>query len=473
MLRVDGVWPPTRRGSAVRVPRNINSLMKSCEVHVNSPTRCCKKSTSLLRRLVAISLAMIICSISFTTTVSASQSKDVSELLEPEKWDGDGWLTAIIGPERLALGDEFGCYGIPDLDAREEFAVFSACRDYLTARTRASRWGDAPISFGLTKGLLTSDATEAAVSAGFRIVGPGVVPTGSNLSVVAVDAGSLEKNIADITSIEAAFEEAGSDGLASITWRARIEDLNVRLDRDVVGWLEQQEIWFTTWGEWLTHAEASRRITAVNNATNNTGFYAPVAFGDDAWFTLGSVMITPENNTTVIGNIVYRNGTDVPLLNSSTRHLEVGWRNLSNGSAVVTVAPGSTFFIVLSNGFDGSINTSNDQTFSHTPVHFNALQYALAIAGTHTTDLMEWASGFAESPLRFTWLVQPDRIAGLDWRLVAIAGVTLVITVATMHRLVTRDRDGLDEYAALERRFEQEANRDGISNMSKSALSEE
>jgi hypothetical protein len=415
----------------------------------------------------------MVCSISITTTVSASQSQDVSELLDPEKWDGDGWLTAIIGPERLALGDEFGCYGIPDLHPREQIEVFSACRDYLSARTAASRWGGQPISFGLSKGALAADASTAAINAGFKIVGPEVVSVNSDLAGVTVFAGSLEKNIADITSIENALKEAGSNGLASMTWRARIDDLNVRRDRDVVGWLEQQEIWFTTWGEWLTHAEYSRRIIATNSSSNNTEFSAPALLIDDTWATPGSVVITAKHNSTKISKVVYSNGTGLPLLNSSTRHLEVGWRHLSNSSVVVTVAPNNTFSIVLSDGSDSTIYPSEDLNFSLTAVHFNDLPFALAVAGTHTTDLMEWASGFAESPLRFTWLVQPERIEGLDWRLVAIAGVTLVVTVATMFKLVGRDRDGLDEYAALERRFENEANRDIDAPTSEQAESEE
>ena len=472
MLRVNDVRPPSRRNTVARTPSISHSDVVAVKVGSYSLSYHLLKSKRSLRRLAAISLAILFCSISITTIVSASQSEDVGKLLDPEKWDGDGWLTAIIGPERLALGDEFGCYGIPNLDPRKEVAVFSACRDYLAARTPASHWGDQPISFGLSKGVLEADAAMAAANAGFRIVGPEVGPVNSNLTVIAVDAGSLEKNIADISKIEEALQEAGSDGLASMTWRARIEDLNVRRDRDVVAWLEQQVIWFTTWGEWLTHSESSARIIAVNEASNNTEFRHPNLLDDDAWVTPGTVIISAENDSTKISKILYRNGSDVPLLNSSTRHLEVGWRLISNSSAVVTVAPNTTFFIVLSDGSDGSINPSDDLNFSLTPVHFNDLPFALAVAGTHTTDLMEWASGFAVSPLRFTWLVQPERIEELDWRLVAIAGVTLVVTVTTMFHLVGKDRDGLDEYAALERRFEGEANRDELSTTNAMAESE-
>ena len=34
----------------------------------------------------------------------------------------------------------------------------------------------------------------------------------------------------------------------SVHWRARIGDFRVRDDADVITWLENQEVWFTTWG---------------------------------------------------------------------------------------------------------------------------------------------------------------------------------------------------------------------------------
>ena len=41
--------------------------------------------------------------------------------------DEDGWLTRLAGPERLALGDEFGCHGMPDVSILEDSNSVQAC----------------------------------------------------------------------------------------------------------------------------------------------------------------------------------------------------------------------------------------------------------------------------------------------------------------------------------------------------------
>ena len=35
--------------------------------------------------------------------------------LADSAWEEDGWLTTTLAQDRLDLGDEFGCYGIPGL----------------------------------------------------------------------------------------------------------------------------------------------------------------------------------------------------------------------------------------------------------------------------------------------------------------------------------------------------------------------
>ena len=35
------------------------------------------------------------------------------------EWEDDNWLRNIIGPERLELGDEFGCHGFEGVDVRD------------------------------------------------------------------------------------------------------------------------------------------------------------------------------------------------------------------------------------------------------------------------------------------------------------------------------------------------------------------
>ena len=61
--------------------------------------------------------------------------------------------------------------------------------------------------------------------------------------------GSLEKNVADIGLLESAEK----DSLISIYWEARIFDLKVREDKSAVEFLENQDVWYTTWGEWFNH----------------------------------------------------------------------------------------------------------------------------------------------------------------------------------------------------------------------------
>ena len=65
------------------------------------------------------------------------------------EWEDDSWLSNIIGPERLAHGDEFGCHGYEGVDIAEEPWVIEACRDYIVEFTNASRWDSHPISFGV------------------------------------------------------------------------------------------------------------------------------------------------------------------------------------------------------------------------------------------------------------------------------------------------------------------------------------
>ena len=65
------------------------------------------------------------------------------------EWEEDIFLSEVIGPERLAAGDEYGCHGIPGKDIQEDHSAIQECKDYLTSRTVASLWGAQPLSFGL------------------------------------------------------------------------------------------------------------------------------------------------------------------------------------------------------------------------------------------------------------------------------------------------------------------------------------
>ena len=83
-------------------------------------------------------------------------------------WRADGWLIQdVVGGERLALGDEFGCHGMPGKNIEDDLSVVQECKDYLTSQINASKWGEQPLSFGIpmeTLDALTLNIMEEAVS---------------------------------------------------------------------------------------------------------------------------------------------------------------------------------------------------------------------------------------------------------------------------------------------------------------------
>ena len=63
---------------------------------------CFRKTMSGQRYTVAFMLVGLLAS----STLAAPVLADV-------EWEADGWLTTALADERLTLGDEFGCYGMP------------------------------------------------------------------------------------------------------------------------------------------------------------------------------------------------------------------------------------------------------------------------------------------------------------------------------------------------------------------------
>ncbi|HIN03567.1 MAG TPA: hypothetical protein EYM66_00730, partial [Candidatus Poseidoniales archaeon] len=165
----------------------------------------------LTRRVVGLLLFAIIAVPTFAPAAAATE------------WDDDNWLWNIIGPERLALGDEFGCHGYEGVDIHDEPWAISGCRDYLTAFTNASRWGQNPVSFGVPAGEMDSTIADHLHSSGFRIVGDLLESTPSQLHKIDRTT-SLEKGQTEMS----ALEDAAQDELVSIYWVARWHDLKIR-----------------------------------------------------------------------------------------------------------------------------------------------------------------------------------------------------------------------------------------------------
>ena len=117
------------------------------------------------------------------------------------EWSEDTWLENIFGPERLENGDEFGCHGYEEISTTDENWVIEACRDYLLESTNASRWGSAPISFGISGQTLDEVTAEQLTSYGFMIVGYMLSVVTEGLILANRNGASLEKGVANISLI--------------------------------------------------------------------------------------------------------------------------------------------------------------------------------------------------------------------------------------------------------------------------------
>ena len=86
------------------------------------------------------------------------------------EWKSDGWIKNLIGPERLALGDEFGCHGFEETEINKDPWVIESCKDYILSNTNSSRWGNAPISYGLPPGDVSEEISDKLINSGFKTI---------------------------------------------------------------------------------------------------------------------------------------------------------------------------------------------------------------------------------------------------------------------------------------------------------------
>ena len=104
----------------------------------------------------------------------------------------------------------------------------------------------------------------------------------------------------------------------------------------------------------------------------------------------------------------YANGTGLPELNSTDNHLREGWR-FDNGSLHLSLLPNTIALIDYNSGESiDSVQVMEDT--------FNGM-VPFIVYGLHVVDLFEWSSGFKDSSIRFTWLVEPEACYsdGLDF----------------------------------------------------------
>jgi len=327
-------------------------------------------------------------------------------------WGTDTWLSSVIAEERLDSGDEFGCQGYEGVETTDEPWVIAACREYLEGQTNASRWGKNPISFGIDSEVIDSEIGDSLKESGFQIVGDLVEEAPEGLSIAIRNGASLEKGVADKTLIESAED----DSLVSVHWRARIGDLRVREDKAVISWIEEQPVWFTTWGEWHHHRVSGNSTSAYLEGSTITIESSSQKIGMDSWLVPGTVMV--EFNSTVV-DVTDSSGQSMPLLSGSERNLVVGWRNV-DGGIIVTQNPNTTVYVELENSAE-QIETTPLTTF-------NDLNFSVTIVGHHTTNLFRWTQDFSGTELTFTWLIERPFNDEVGWKLPLFA-VTMLIAV--------------------------------------------
>ena len=76
--------------------------------------------------------------------------------------------------------------------------------------------------------------------------------------------------------------------------------------------------------------------------------------------------------------------------------------------------------------------------------YFNNHSWALTISGHHTIDLFKWSMKFDESPLVFTWLVEPQEAEDFSWILILIAATAGISAVIYSKLLISKDREKWD-----------------------------
>ena len=377
-------------------------------------------------------MRMLVLGMLLTATLAPSVLADV-------KWEEDGWL-ATIGLEHLEDGDEFGCYGMPNLAWEADPGAMSLeCRDYIEDRIDASKWSKNPIST-FTPDDLTASQHSIIAGQGFMVHGDetGQESTAwhSSDDVPSKDSdwydlgrrgGSLEKEIADIDSLSNELDEGG---LVNMYWIGRIYDATVRHDGDVLDMLsERDDVWFTTWGEAYSYWAGSQCDELYHNFVNKTFTFEHLnsdsckSSSPNAWNVPVTWMIEIENGTVIQSSLTEMDESD-----SNTKE---GWR-----------LDGSILYLSVLRGHNVSLEFSEDSEYEVNSVSrfFNNKSSALTIAGHSTTDLFLWSKRFdANDELRFTWLISPRSLdEGIAWLPYLGLGV-LITSVSGIWLLLKKD----------------------------------
>ena len=377
------------------------------------------------------------------------------------QWKEDGWLDAdwYTKDGRIASGDELGCQGMPHLNLEiMPKTTARECKEYLTERTNSSRWGKNPLSFGIDLSEnpnFDSSDHEALFSEGFSVHG---LDTNYQKTVWhhEVDfpennsdwwnlgySGSLEQKI---TSLDEIKELAEKGVMVNLFWQAQIADLKVRTNGDLIDWLESENTWYTTWGE--AYSYEFHRVNDVFELKQNSSINWEIINNGSGIETLA--WDVPTTRGFNIGeNIVLDvslEGNELQELTLENKTLISGWRQ-DDGVLWMTLQEGQHASITLKNTSEINYNfTSCEDSTTNVgcimmekPRFFNNHSWALTISGHHTIDLFKWSMKFDESPLVFTWLVEPQEVEDFSWLLIIIAATAGLGAVTYTRYLLTKD----------------------------------
>ncbi len=356
-------------------------------------------------------------------------------VLADVEWEEDGWL-ATIGSERLEKGDEFGCYGMPNLSWKADpGAVALECREYINHRIDASRWSSNPIST-FTPGDLTAAQHTVIANQGFNIHGDNTGQSATawhsseNEPEMEYDwydlgrrGGSLEKGIGDVSSLESELDKGG---LVNMYWIGRIHDATVRHDGEIIDMLSQRDdVWFTTWGEAYSYWTVER-CNSFNHSMENSVLHFEY---------IDSVACRASANAWNVPVTWIADISDADVLDSNLGQLNAdestakeGWRQ-----------EGSILYISVLAGNEVEFNLTQEVEYDilGRTQFFNNKSAALTIAGHSTTDLFLWSKRFDDHDfLKFTWLISPRGIdedlawlpyAGLGVLIASVSGIWLLL----------------------------------------------
>ena len=196
----------------------------------------------------------------------------------------------------------------------------------------------------------------------------------------------------------------------------------MRDDAEVISWLENQQVWFTTWGEWHFHGISGRSTSVISEGSVLISTSPP----SERWNVPGTIMLQFEQDVVSVSD---SNGAEIPLIPPDSRDLSIGWRPIETGM-LLTQAPGTNITIELDSSAD-AIETIPMSTF-------NDLHHGVTIVGHHTSNLFRWTQDFPESILSFTWLVERPEKEGIGWIIPAFAVSMIIAVPASIYFLVKK-----------------------------------